>query len=149
MAAVLHRSIGPSARFGKRRHEFLLQGEERGRSRESLESYSREALDAMILTAAASAVMSYGIYSVESPTAKQFPGLILTAPFVFYGIYRYLWLIFGRNEGGEPEMVLVRDRHVIASVVLFVAAAVVAMSGISLPLIDSGAPNQARLKTDA
>jgi 4-hydroxybenzoate polyprenyltransferase len=124
--------------FGKRRHEFLLQGEDRGRSRESLESYTREALDAMILTAAASAAMSYGIYSVDSPTAHQFPGLILTAPFVFYGIYRYLWLIFGRNEGGEPEMLLLHDRHVIASVLFFVAAALVAMSGLTIPLIDTG-----------
>ncbi len=121
--------------FGKRRHEFLLQGDARGRSRESLDGYTREALDAMILTAAATAAMSYGIYCVESATARQYPGLILTAPFVFYGIYRYLLLIFGRNEGGEPELLLVRDRHIIFSVLMFLAAAVFAMSGAAIPLV--------------
>lgn len=124
--------------FGKRRNEFIMQGEDRGLSRESLEIYTREALDAMILTAAASAAMSYGIYSVESSTARQHPGLILTAPFVFYGIYRYLLLIFGRNEGGEPEMLLLRDRHIIVTVFLFVMVAVIAMSGLPLPLLDLG-----------
>jgi len=124
--------------FGKRRHEFLLQGEDRARSRESLESYTRESLEGMILTAAASAAMCYGIYCVESATARQYPGLILTAPFVFYGIYRYLWLIFGKNEGGEPEMLLLRDRHIIFSVVMFVVAALIAMSGATIPLLERG-----------
>jgi 4-hydroxybenzoate polyprenyltransferase len=123
--------------FGKRRSEFLLQGDEKGKTRASLEAYTQQALDAMILTAAASAAMSYGIYSLESPTAKLNPGLILTAPFVFYGIYRYLWLIFGKNEGGEPEMLLLKDPHIILSVVGFVAAAVVAMSGLTMPLLDT------------
>jgi hypothetical protein len=121
--------------FGKRRHEFLLQGEDRGRSRECLEHYTKESLDAMIVTAAASAAMSYGIYCVESTTARQYPGLILTAPFVFYGIYRYLWLIFGRNEGGEPEMLLVRDRHIVFSVLMFIGASVAALSGMAIPLV--------------
>jgi len=124
--------------FGKRRHEFVLMGEGRGQSRESLGGYTLEALNGMILTAAASAMMCYGIYAMESPTAKLHPALILTTLFVAYGIYRYLLLLFGQDEGGEPEMLFVRDRHMIAALVGFVLTAVLAMSIHGVPMLDQG-----------
>jgi len=127
--------------FGKRRHEFVLQGEERVRSRESLQSYSLASLDAMLMVAAACAAMSYGIYSLDSATAHRYPALMLTSLFVVYGIYRYIYLILARNEGGEPETLLFKDPHIMATVVLFVLAAFFAMSGVRIPflLTDDGA----------
>ena len=123
--------------FGKRRHEWLVQGDDRARSRESLAGYNKQTLEAFLLIAAASAVMSYGIYSVESPTARQFPSLILTSGFVFYGIYRYVFLLLGRDEGGEPENLVFRDPHLIFSVVGFVVTALVALSGLRIPFLES------------
>ncbi len=123
--------------FGKRRHEFILQGSTRTESRESLGGYNRTALDALLLMSATGAAMCYGIYSVESPTAKQYPALILTSLFVFYGISRYVFLVFSREEGGEPETLLFRDIHLIISILGFVGAAVLALSGFHIPLLEA------------
>lgn len=124
--------------FGKRRHEFILQGEDRESSRESLGHYSRQALDALILTSAGGAAMSYGVYSIESPTAERNPGLILTSLFVFYGIYRYVYLLLARDEGGEPETLLLRDPHMILTVILYTLSVLMAMSGFAVPFVEGG-----------
>jgi 4-hydroxybenzoate polyprenyltransferase len=121
--------------FAKRRHEFLLQGEGRAASRESLEGYSRPALDALVVISATASALCYGIYAIDSDTAHRFPGMILTTLFVVYGIARYVLLIFSRDEGGEPADVLFGDAHILGSVLLFIAAAVLAVSGLTLPLI--------------
>ncbi len=122
--------------FAKRRNEFVIQGEDRSTSRESLIHYNRPALDAIVVMFAAGAAMSYGIYTLESVTARHYPALIITSVFVFYGITRYILLIFTLDEGGEPADLLFKDKHMIASVVLFIAAAFVAMSGLRLPLLE-------------
>jgi 4-hydroxybenzoate polyprenyltransferase len=123
--------------FGKRRHEFILQGEDRSLSRESLGTYTRHTLDAFCLISAAGAALCYGVYSIESPTAQKYPGLILTSLFVFYGIYRYVFVIFNQGEGEEPETLLFRDPHIVFSVVLFILAAMLAMSGVRVPVLES------------
>jgi len=122
--------------FGKRRHEFILQGENRTDSRASLAGYSRPILDGFVLMSACAAGLCYGIYSLDSKTAHKFPALILTAPFVFYGISRYVLLVFSENEGGEPADLLFRDGQIVACVLLFVATAALAVSGLQLPLLE-------------
>lgn len=124
--------------FAKRRNEFILQGDQRHTSREALALYNRPTLDAMVMISAAGATMSYGIYAVESPTAHEHPALVATCLFVFYGIYRYVYLTFSRDEGGEPENLLFRDPHLMASILLFAATAVAAMMGMQIPFIESG-----------
>ncbi len=121
--------------FAKRRQEFIAQGSETA-SRESLMGYSKQALDAFVMVFAGAAILCYGIYCLESPTAKRFPGLVVTALFVAYGISRYLWLVFAQNEGEEPETLLFKDPHILASVVLFIASAAAAMGGLKFPVID-------------
>jgi 4-hydroxybenzoate polyprenyltransferase len=122
--------------FGKRRNEFILQGEERSVSRQSLVHYNRVALDGLVLMFATASAICYGLYTLESQTAARYPGIILTAPFVFYGITRYVLLIFTADEGGEPEEILFKDPHLVISIVLFVAAAGIAMLGTTLPLLE-------------
>ena len=78
--------------FGKRRNEYIQQGEDRAISRQSLIHYNQSALDAMVVMFATAAAICYGVYSLESATAAKYPALILTAPFVFYGITRYVRL---------------------------------------------------------
>lgn len=122
--------------FGKRRQEFIAQGESRADTREALGGYTKAALDALVLMSATGSAMCYGVYSVESPTARLYPTLILTSPFVFYGITRYVFLVFSKEEGGEPETLLFRDPHLLFSIVGFLAAAIFALSGVHLPLVE-------------
>ncbi len=122
----------------KRRHEFNLMGESRGVSRAALIGYSVQSLDAMVVFSASVAAIAYGIYAIESNTAQQFPALILTVPFVVFGILRYLFITFAKGEGGEPESVLLTDWQIIAAVVLFVVAALLAISGVEIPFITPG-----------
>lgn len=122
--------------FGKRRHEFVLQGSLRAASRESLGAYTKEALDALVIVAASVAALCYGLYALESPTAARYPGLFGTTAFVFYGIARYVFLIFGKGEGGEPENVMLGDRHLVVTVIGFVIVAVLAMNGVGIPFLE-------------
>ncbi|MBI1756176.1 MAG: decaprenyl-phosphate phosphoribosyltransferase [Fimbriimonas ginsengisoli] len=123
--------------FGKRRHEFILQGEERGRSRESLDGYSLKVLDELVVMASVGAAMTYAIYVIESPTGHRFPGLVLTSLFVFYAVSRYVYAVFRHDEGGEPETLLFRDPHILWSIVGFVIAAVLAIKGLHIPMLEA------------
>lgn len=122
--------------FAKRRNEFIAQGDDRTNSREALADYSRQILDVFVSLFAGVSIMSYSIYSIQSETAQQYPGLLLTAPFVLYGVCRYLLIVLTKNEGGEPAEILLRDPHVIISVLGFVAAAIFAIQGGSVPIVN-------------
>jgi len=122
--------------YGKRRQEYIMQGEERGLTRESLNHYSLQALDGLLLMAATTAAISYGIYAIDSKTAQHYPALVLTALPVFYGVSRYILVAFTQDEGGEPESLLFSDRHILLSVVGFIALAAFAMSGINIPFLE-------------
>jgi 4-hydroxybenzoate polyprenyltransferase len=126
--------------FAKRRHEFRLMGEDRGKSRRSLEQYTPGTLDAMLLTSAAGAAMSYGLYSIESNTARTHPALILTTVWVLYGIYRYLFLVLAREEGGDPENLIFRDPQLVFAIVMFLATSLAAMAGLPVPFLERELP---------
>lgn len=113
--------------FSKRRDEFLRIGENLGASRESLAGYSKPILDLLVGLFAGAAMLSYGIYSIESPTAMAHPGLMTTTLFVWYGICRYLYLVFHDGKGEEPEAILFGDVHILASVLLFLGFAILAI----------------------
>jgi len=122
--------------FGKRRAELMQAGEEASATRESLAHYRLQAIEAMLIVSAGSAAMSFGVYSIDSSTARHYPALILTSLFVFYGIYRYLFLVFAQNRGDEPEA-LIADPHILTVLVLFVVAAALAVGGWHVPFLDS------------
>ena len=122
--------------FAKRRNEYILQGADRSSSRESLVHYTRPALDAFVAMFATCAAMSYGIYCLDSRTAQRYPAIILTAIFVFYGIARYTLVVFALDEGGEPADLLFKDKHIIASVLLFIVSAMLALSVLRIPVIE-------------
>lgn len=121
--------------FGKRRSEYISQGEARATTRDSLVHYSGPTLDALVVMFATAAALCYGIYTLESATAATYPGIILTAPFAFYGITRYVVLVLTLDEGGEPEDLLFRDRHLLVTLGLFVASAALAIGGVRLPVV--------------
>lgn len=122
--------------FAKRRNEFIVQAGKHETSRESLVHYSRQALDTLVVMFATCAAICYVIYTLESSTARAHPAMIITAPFVLYGVTRYLLRVFREDEGGEPADLLFGDWHIVGSVILFVVAAGLSIGGaINLPFL--------------
>jgi len=113
--------------FGKRRHELLLLDTEAVAHRPALEQYSPQLLDALLSSVTAATVVTYSMYSFSSQTAQAAPGLMYTVPFVMFGLFRYLYLIYSRNMGGNPEEILLTDWPLIAAILLWLAASVAAL----------------------
>jgi 4-hydroxybenzoate polyprenyltransferase len=102
--------------LGKRRQELVLLDRGAGDHRRILSEYTPQLLDQLILIVTSATIMAYSLYTFQGPTGDQ--RLMVTIPFVLYGIFRYLYLVYVRGEGGSPEEVLLRDPHVRWSVVL-------------------------------
>ncbi len=102
--------------LSKRRHELVLLQGQASTHRQILKEYSIPMLDQMITIVATTTIMAYSLYTVESSTGGH--RLIITIPLVLYGIFRYLYLVYMRMEGGSPEEVLLRDRHMLGTVML-------------------------------
>jgi 4-hydroxybenzoate polyprenyltransferase len=108
--------------LGKRRNELVLLQGQASHHRRILEEYSIPMLDQMITVVVAATVMAYSLYTIEGPTGDH--RLIITVPCVIYGIFRYLYLVYMKKEGGSPEEVLLRDRHIFATVLICVVAVI-------------------------
>lgn len=77
----------------------------------------------MIAVVTSSTLMAYVLYSLAERTQREVSGtLYLTIPFVLYGIFRYLWLVHHKDEGGSPEMTLLSDRPLLIDILLWAAA---------------------------
>jgi len=122
--------------FGKRRNEFVVQGDERSKTRESLDGYNLSVLDALVTMSSVGAALCYALYVIQSDTGHRYPGLIFTSPFVFYGICRYVYLVFKQGEGGEPENLLFRDGHILFTIIGFTVFAVLAVKGFVVHMVD-------------
>jgi 4-hydroxybenzoate polyprenyltransferase len=108
--------------LAKRRHELMLLGEaEAANHRKVLEKYSLYLLDQMIGVITACTLLSYMLYCVSSETIEKFgtDHMIFSSPFVLFGIFRYLYLVHKENKGGAPEKVLISDRPLQVSVILW------------------------------
>lgn len=112
--------------FSKRRHELILLDENPGDTRPILKEYSPTLLDQMIAIVTASTVISYCLYTISEDTVAKFgtTKLIYTVPFVLYGIFRYLYLIHQKFEGGSPEAMIIRDRHLLFDIFLWIASVI-------------------------
>ncbi len=105
---------------GKRRHELVLLENGAGEHRRILNEYSVPMLDQMMSIVTASVIIAYSMATFSAPVAPKepFPVLMITIPFVVYGIFRYLYLIYQRDGGGSPEEMLLKDAPLALSVVL-------------------------------
>jgi 4-hydroxybenzoate polyprenyltransferase len=111
--------------FSKRRHELDLLAHKAGLHRKSLEDYSKEFLDSMIAVVTAATVIAYAIYTIWPGTVEKFDtrNLIYTIPFVVFGLFRYMYLVIMRNEGGSPSEILVSDAPLVIDVILWLVVA--------------------------
>jgi 4-hydroxybenzoate polyprenyltransferase len=97
--------------FGKRRCELNLLNDQASKHRHSLEEYSVPFLDAMMIICGAATVVTYALYTMAPDTIERFHThkLLFTTPFVLFGVFRYFFLIYQKNEGGDPVKLLVKD----------------------------------------
>ncbi len=111
--------------LSKRRHEIILLDKEAMNHRRILREYSPYLLDQMISVVTASTVIAYCLYTISGDTIEKFGTnkLILTVPFVLYGIFRYLYLIHQRAEGGTPETLILKDRPLLFDIFLWIVGA--------------------------
>ena len=98
--------------LSKRRHELVLLENNASAHRASLTEYSAYLLDQMIGVVTASTLMAYILYTVDARTISVFGSdhLLYTVPSVIFGIFRYLYLIHQKGEGGNPDRILLSDR---------------------------------------
>jgi 4-hydroxybenzoate polyprenyltransferase len=110
--------------LGKRRHELIFLGEEGKDHRGVLKDYNVHLLDQMVGVATAGTVISYALYTLSHETIEKFhtENLWFTIPIVLYGIFRYLYLAYQKEKGGNPELVLVEDTPLLLAIMLYVVA---------------------------
>ena len=113
--------------LSKRRHELVLLEENASSHRPILQEYSPYLLDQMISVVTASTVVAYCLYTISDETVAKFGSsrLVYTVPFVLYGIFRYLYLIHKKGEGGSPESLILKDKPFLAGILLWIASAVI------------------------
>ena len=111
--------------LAKRRHE-LVTLEDAAAHRSILAEYSPYLLDQMIAVVTASCLTAYAFYTLAPETIAKYrtDRLALTIPFVIYGIFRYLYLVHRKEQGGSPSDLLLADRPLLASVALWAAVVV-------------------------
>lgn len=104
--------------LGKRRAELVLQYDNGGEVRPVLEGYSIALLDQLINIVSGTTIVSYSLYTFSAPNLPDNHSMMLTIPFVLYGIFRYLFLIQS-GKGGAPEDIAMSDRPLQAAILLW------------------------------
>jgi 4-hydroxybenzoate polyprenyltransferase len=111
--------------LAKRRGELVLVGAEETPGRPVLEGYSLALVDQLVTVVAASTVISYCLYTF---TARDSKAMMVTIPFVVFGVFRYLLLMHRRDLGEEPEEVLLRDLPILLCIAGWAACAAVILA---------------------
>lgn len=111
--------------FGKRRAELSLLEINANNHRKVLGGYSLALLDQYLIIVSATTIVAYSLYTFSAPNLPDNHAMMLTIPFVLYGIFRYLYLIQIKGSGGAPEDVLFSDRPLQAAILLWGATILV------------------------
>lgn len=133
-AAVLQLPISPwlyiCTGFGalfvalaKRRSELASAGEQASKQRDSLSEYTLPLLDQLIGVVTPAAIVSYTLYTVTADNLPDNFAMLLTVPFVVYGLFRYLFIVQRYGLGETPEDILFSDAPLIIAILLWLATA--------------------------
>ncbi|MDX9702600.1 MAG: decaprenyl-phosphate phosphoribosyltransferase [Candidatus Auribacterota bacterium] len=111
--------------FTKRRHELVLLEQNANPHRPILGEYSTLFLDQMISVVTTSTVVFYILYTVALETIQKFKtdNLIYTTIFVLYGIFRYLYIVYKKESGGDPTEALLTDIPLMINIFLWIIMA--------------------------
>jgi len=105
--------------FGKRRAELTLLAENAENHRPVLDGYTIPFLDQLIVIVSGTTIVAYSLYTFSAPNLPQNHSMMLTIPFVLYGIFRYLYLVQVEEEGGAPEDLVLTDRPLQITILLY------------------------------
>ncbi len=105
--------------FGKRRAELVQIDQQKLHTRSTLAGYSIPFLDQLITIVSSCTILTYSFYTFSAPNLPTNHSMMLSIPFVLYGIFRYLYLIQVKGEGGAPEDLLLKDRPLQITILLY------------------------------
>jgi 4-hydroxybenzoate polyprenyltransferase len=111
--------------FGKRRNEIVTLEAAAGHHRANLEEYSLPMLDQIIAIVSAAMLIAYSLYTFDAANVPDSHAMMLTIPYVAYGLFRYLYLVYRRGEGGSPEVQLIKDPGLISCIAGWVATSLI------------------------
>jgi 4-hydroxybenzoate polyprenyltransferase len=110
--------------FGKRRAEMVTLAEGANAHRRVLDGYTLPLLDQLNVIVSACTIMAYSLYTFSAENLPKNHLMMLTIPFVIYGIFRYLLLIQVENAGGAPDELFLSDRPLLLTFFLWASTAV-------------------------
>jgi 4-hydroxybenzoate polyprenyltransferase len=110
--------------LSKRRGELMMLKEDAENHRPILKNYNVHLLDQLIAMMTSSTILAYALYTFSAPNLPDSYAMMLTIPFVIYGLFRYLYLIHAEGCTLAPDEVLLSDRPSFANVVLWGGAVV-------------------------
>jgi 4-hydroxybenzoate polyprenyltransferase len=110
--------------LGKRRNELELLETGAAGHRKNLEQYSLELVDQLILIVASVTIMAYSLYTFSAENLPRDHSMMLTIPLVVYGLFRYLYLVRVKRQGGAPEDLLLTDPGMLGTAITWVALSV-------------------------
>jgi 4-hydroxybenzoate polyprenyltransferase len=107
--------------LSKRRHEIHILNNHAGLHRRVLNKYSVPFLDSLTLVVAGATLITYTIYTCSPEVVSRLgtDKMYITLPFVLYGMFRYLYLVHENNQGGDPSMLLLKDRSLGLAILLW------------------------------
>lgn len=114
--------------ISKRRHELHLLQEGRGAFRKVLTEYSPPMLEEMLSVVTASIVIAYSIYTFTAENLPPDHSMMLTIPFVIYGIFRYLYLVH-TGADAPPDEMLMKDRPMLITIILWISTVFIILYG--------------------
>jgi len=105
--------------FGKRRAEIILFAQEKDKRRAVLDGYTRSFLDQLITIVSSATIVAYSLYTFSAPGLPDENVMMVTIPFVMYGMFRYQYLIQVKESGGAPEETLFKDIPLQITILLY------------------------------
>lgn len=117
--------------LAKRRGELILMADDASNHRMILRDYTPTMLDQMISVTGSACLMAYSLYTFApfSRTAEAHPWMMITIPFVIFGLFRYVYLIHTKQITDSPESALLTDRQLLINVLLWGLVVALIMTG--------------------
>ena len=112
----------------KRRSQLVAAGEDAASQRPSLSRYTVESLDRLIVITATASLIGYSLYTFTAPNLPDNDAMMLTIPFVAFGLFRYIMLSGSVDAGENPEDLLMGDKPLIATALLWLGSAAVILA---------------------
>ena len=107
--------------LGRRYAEARLAGDEPSEQRGTLQHYAPPLGGQLLTLAATAALVSYTLYTVEGENLPANNAMLLTAPLVIFGLFRYLYLLNNSQDAESPELLMMRDAPLLVSIVVWLA----------------------------